>query len=107
LFIKKPISPKGGKNMNKYELLFILDRDLSEEKREEIINRYKAMIEQKGEVISLDKWGMKKLAYTIKFKNEGYYVLITFNTQEHTLVEEITNLMNITDGIIRHMFVKI
>lgn len=93
--------------MNKYELLFILDRDVSEEKREEVINRYKAMIEAKGEIITLDKWGMKKLAYPINFKHEGYYVLITFNTANHELVGEMTNLMNITDSIIRHMFVKL
>lgn len=92
--------------MSKYELLLIIDRDASEEKREEVINRYKEMIEAKGEVVTLDKWGNKKLAYPIKFKNEGFYVLYTFTTQDPTLVGEMTRLLNITDSVIRHMFVK-
>ena len=92
--------------MSKYELLLIIDRDASEEKREEVINRYKAMVEAKGEVVTLDKWGTKKLAYPIKFKNEGFYVLLTFTAEDHTLVGEMTRLLNITDSVIRHMFVK-
>jgi len=48
---------------------------------------------------------MKKLAYPINFKNEGFYVLfnIVLPAEE---VDAMGKLMNITDGIIRHMFVR-
>lgn len=92
--------------MNKYELMYIVSSDTVEEKREEIISRFKAYVESKGgSVEGIDKLGMKKLAYPINFKNEGFYVLmnITFPMSE---VDAMSKLMTITDGIIRHMFVK-
>lgn len=92
--------------MNKYELMFIVASDLSEEKREELIAKQKAYVEaHKGTVEGIDKVGMKKLAYLINFKNEGFYVVmnISMNANE---VDAMSKLMNITDGIVRHMFVK-
>ncbi len=92
--------------MNKYELLYIIASDVSEEKREELIKKFSSYVEAKGGTIEgIDKWGMRKLAYPINFKTEGYYVLmnITMNPQE---VEPMAKLMNITEGIVRQMFVK-
>ena len=92
--------------MNKYELMFIIASDVADEKREELIAQQKAYIEaHKGTVEGVDKIGMKKLAYPINFKNEGFYVLmnIELNPAE---VDAMSKLMNITEGIIRHMFVR-
>ncbi len=92
--------------MNKYELLYIIASDVSEEKREELIKKFSSYVEAKGGTIEgIDKWGMRKLAYPINFKTEGYYVLmnITIAPQE---VEPMAKLMNITEGIVRQMFVK-
>ena len=92
--------------MNKYELMFIVASDLSEEKREELIAKQKAYVEShKGTVEGIDKVGMKKLAYPINFKNEGFYVVMNINMDAHD-VDAMSKLMNITDGIVRHMFVK-
>ena len=92
--------------MNKYELLYIIASDVPEDKREELINKFSAYVESKGGVVDgIDKWGMKKLAYQINFKNEGYYVLmnLTFSAEE---VDAMAKLMNITEGVIRQMFVR-
>ena len=105
-FSLRAISPKGGNKMNKYELMFIIASDVADEKREELIAKQKAYIEaHKGTVEGVDKIGMKKLAYPINFKNEGFYVLmnIELNPAE---VDAMSKLMNITEGIIRHMFVR-
>lgn len=92
--------------MNKYELLFIIANDVNEEKREQLINKFKGLIEEKGgEIAGVDKWGMKKFAYPINYKNEGFYVLVNFSSKPE-IIEGISKLMNITDGIVRHMFVK-
>jgi len=93
--------------MSKYELLYIVDRDLTDENRETLIEKIKALLVEKGaEITGLDKWGIKKLAYPINFKHEGFYVLVTFATENHKLVGEMSNLINITDGVARHLFVK-
>ena len=93
--------------MSKYELLYIVDRDLTDEKRESLIEKIKGLMIEKGaEVIGLDKWGIKKLAYPINYKHEGFYVLLTFTTQNSNLVGEMSNLINITDGVVRHLLEK-
>lgn len=92
--------------MNKYELLYIISSDASEEKREEIIAKFSSYIVSKGGVVEgVDKWGMKKLAYPINFKNEGFYVLMNI-TLDPNGVDAMAKLMNITEGIVRQMFVR-
>ena len=92
--------------MNKYELMYIISSDTAEDKREEIIAKFKAYVEGKGGVVEgIDRIGMKKLAYPINFKNEGFYVLMNISLPMAE-VDAMSKLMTITDGIIRHMFVK-
>lgn len=105
-FFAKTISPKGGRKMNKYELMFIIAQDVAEEKREELINKFKSYVESHGGTIEgVEKVGMKKFAYPINFKNEGFYVIfnMTLNPEE---VDAMNKLMTITDGIVRQMFVR-
>lgn len=92
--------------MNKYELLFIVSSSVNEEQREEIIKKITSLIEAKEGVIEgIDKLGMKKFAYAINFKTEGFYVLINFSAKPE-VINELNNAMNITDNIVRQMFVK-
>ena len=79
---------------------------LPKKKREELINKFKSYVESHGGTIEgVEKVGMKKFAYPINFKNEGYYVIfnITLNPEE---VDAMNKLMTITDGIVRQMFVR-
>ena len=93
--------------MTKYEMLYILDADLEEAKREEIIKKFEDLVVNNGGVIEkTDRWGMKKLQYPINYKSEGYYVLMTFEAAK-TLVVEIKRIVGITDGIIRRLITKI
>ena len=92
--------------MNKYELMYIVSSAASEEQREALINKFSAMVEEKGgKIVSLEKMGMKKFAYPINFKNEGFYVLMTFEA-DSVVVDEMNKLMNITENIVRQMFIK-
>ena len=71
----------------------------------ELVAPLEYVISKKGTVEGIDKWGMKKLAYPINFRNEGFYVLmnITLNPEE---VDAMAKLMNSTEGIVRQMFVR-
>ena len=65
--------------MNKYELLTIFSASLTDEQKDEICKKYSDLIEKEGGVVTgLNKWGVKKLAYPINYKPEGYYVLYNF-----------------------------
>jgi small subunit ribosomal protein S6 len=90
----------------KYELLYIISQDANDEQKEALINKFSKMIEDKGgKIISLEKIGMKKFAYPINFKNEGYYVLTNFEA-EASVVDEVNKLMNITEHIVRQLFIR-
>ncbi len=92
--------------MNKYELMFIVASDVPEEKREELIAKQKAYVEaHKGVVEGVEKIGMKKFAYPINFKNEGFYCLMNIQL-DPAEVDAMNKLMNITDGIVRQIFVR-
>jgi len=92
--------------MNKYELMYIISADATEEQREALIVKFKSFVENKGGVVSgLDKLGMKKFAYKINFKSEGFYVLMNIEAP-NTLVKEMNNAMNLSDFVVRQMFVR-
>ena len=92
--------------MNKYEVLYIISADLPEDKREELIKKFSSYVEnKKGTVLWIDKCGMRKLAYPINFKNEGFYVLMNIEL-DPAEVDAMAKLMNITEGIVRQIFVK-
>ena len=92
--------------MNKYELLYIIASDVAEEKREELIAKFSSYVEAKGGTVEgIDKWGMRKLAYPINFKNEGFYILMNIPL-DPSGVDAMAKLMNITEGIVRQMFVR-
>ncbi len=92
--------------MNKYELLYIISSSETDESKEAVVEKIKALIEKNGgENIAIDKWGMKKFAYPINFKNEGYYVLVNFEAPAEA-IKVINNTMNITESIVRQMFIK-
>ena len=92
--------------MNKYELMYIISASATEEQREALIEKYKSFVESKGGVVSgVDKLGMKKFAYAIDFKHEGFYVLMNFEAPA-AIVDEMTKSMNIADLVVRQMFVR-
>ena len=92
--------------MNSYELLYILNNELADEAREAVIEKLNAVVTANGGTVdNVDKWGTKRLAYPINYKNEGYYVLTNF-TAPATLPDELERVMRITDAVVRFMIVK-
>lgn len=92
--------------MNKYELMYIISSTATEEQREALIEKYKTFVEAKGGVVlGVDKLGMKKFAYAIDFKSEGFYVLMNMEAPA-SLVSEMNKSMNIADLVVRQMFVR-
>ena len=92
--------------MNSYEMLYILDNDLSDEMKEKLVNKFNDIIvNANGTIDTVDKWGTKKLAYDINYKSEGYYVLINFKAQSD-LPNELERVLRITDGVVRFIVLK-
>ena len=93
--------------MNSYEMLYILDNDLADEKKEELVNKFNDLIvKANGTIDTVDKWGTKKLAYDINYKSEGYYVLVNFNAAGD-FPAELERVFGITEGIMRYMVTRV
>jgi small subunit ribosomal protein S6 len=93
-------------NVTAYEILLMLDPELPEERQAEVITRTRELVERGGGTWgNQDVWGRRKLAYEIGHKGEGTYHLLTFETSPETL-EEISRVLKITDGVMRHMAVR-
>jgi small subunit ribosomal protein S6 len=91
--------------MTKYEVMFILDPTLEEDKKTAAIETVKEIITADGEVTKVDLWGMKKLAYPIQKKNEGYYVVLEFSASTE-LPLELDRRLKISDAFMRHLIVN-
>eukprot|EP00658_Telonema_sp_P-2_P012549 TRINITY_DN14776_c0_g1_i1.p1 TRINITY_DN14776_c0_g1~~TRINITY_DN14776_c0_g1_i1.p1 ORF type:complete len:129 (-),score=18.43 TRINITY_DN14776_c0_g1_i1:95-481(-) len=65
--------------MNNYETVFILNPVLSDDQMKDAVGSFEAVLKNNGaEVINVEKWGLKKLAYPIQHKSTGFYNLIEF-----------------------------
>jgi len=91
--------------MRKYEAVFIFVPSLEEEKRNQLLDRLKGIIESNGAITNIDEWGTRKLAYEINDLTEGYYIILNFETTPET-VDELDRIAKISDGIMRHMIVR-
>ncbi len=91
--------------MINYEVMLILDPALEEDKKDATVETVKGIIAAEGEVGNVDVWGMRKLAYPIQKKAEGYYVVIEFKAQP-TLPKELDRRLKISDNVMRHMIVN-
>jgi len=94
------------KRFRKWESLFIIHPDFVQQK-DEILKKIHEIVESKeGKVLKIDEWGMRKLAYPIVKKNQGFYVLIEFYGLAE-LPKELENYFRIDERIIRFIIVKL
>src|SRR5919202_1963455 len=84
----------------------MMDPELAEERQSEIVTRVRENIERAGGSWSgHDVWGRRRLAYEIDHKAEGVYHLLSFSAEAEAL-EEVSRVLKITDGVMRHLAVK-
>jgi len=92
--------------MNKYELMFIIDPSLADDQKAATVETVKGIIAEAGQVTDVDEWGMRKLAYPILKKTEGYVVVMHFDA-EPTLPKELDRRLRISDNCIRHIIINL
>ena len=95
------------KIIGKYETIFVINPEYSEEATKALIEKFTGIITNNGGTIdSIDEWGKRKLAYPIEDLTEGYYVLVNFEASK-TVPAELDRVYNITDGILRSIIVAL
>jgi small subunit ribosomal protein S6 len=93
--------------MRKYETIFILDPDLEEEHAQSTIEKAKGIITQAdGEILKVEDWGKRKLAYEVKKKSKGHYILIHFSGTP-ALLSELERNFRVMDAVIKFQSVRL
>ena len=92
--------------MTNYELMFIIEAALEDSAKEQVVDTVKGIIADNGNITKADIWGTRKLAYPIRKKNEGYYVLVQF-AADVDFPKELDRRLKIHDNVIRHMIINL
>ena len=91
-----------AKAIEKYECMYIIRPNLSEEDTAAVVEKFKALVEANGTLDEMELMGKRKLAYEIDYLSEGYYVLVKF-TSGPDFPAEFDRLLDINDNVIRSM----
>ena len=89
-----------------YETLFIVDMTAGENAVKATVEKFKTIISENGEITGINEWGKRRLAYPINDKNEGYYVLVTFNAPTD-FPAELGRIFGITEDIMRSVTTRV
>jgi small subunit ribosomal protein S6 len=89
-----------------YELVLMLDPEAADEAREKLAGDVRQQIEGAGTLDRADVWGLRKLAYEIKQRNEADYRFYRFQG-EAALLESLDHNLKITDGVLRFRIFKV
>ena len=90
--------------MKNYELVYVVRPNAEDEVKEAVLNKIQEVVATNGEVVKVDVWGNKKLAYPIAKFTEGHYVLVNFAAGVE-VPKELDRNLKINENVIRHMIV--
>ena len=87
--------------MRTYESIFIVHPDVVGDDQTAIIDKYKTILTDQGaEILKLENWGVRTLAYPVKKQSKGCYVLVIFDA-ESTVIAEFERRMRIDEKVIK------
>lgn len=98
---------KGGVKIKTYELIYIFDLTLGDDKIKEICDKFKTSIQQReGEVCSMDMWGKKRLSYPISKRKDGFYVYMNIKCLP-SIINSIKSDFKLTEGLLKMSVIKV
>jgi small subunit ribosomal protein S6 len=93
--------------VRRYENILIVAPDCTKEEEEDLLRRVQGNIEKLGaELLKVDDWGVRKLAYPIKKKDRGHYFFLLLSMDEGSVVT-LDKFYRTMDLILRHLFVVV
>lgn len=91
---------------NFYELTYIINAALSDDQIKEVIRRVNQYIEEHGgEIVEVDEWGTRRLAYPIQKRRNGYYVNMYFRAPG-SLIAALERFLEIDEQVLRYLTLR-
>jgi len=92
--------------MRKYEIMYIIRPTVTEEERPQIVADLNDIFTSRGgEILEVNEWGMRDLAYEIDKHKKGYYVVLSVNCEEEARAE-FDRVVRIREDIIRYLIIR-
>lgn len=92
--------------MRDYEAMVIIDARLEEGDIQKAVDRLLGVItDSGGEVVNVDRWGVRKFAYEINHRNEGYYFVANFKAPD-AVVDNLKRTLQISDEYVRGKIIR-
>lgn len=88
-----------------YETVLVVNGTLDDTTIEAEINKAESFIKSRGEIKGADRWGKRRLAYSIRKKTHGYYTLFTY-TGDGALVRDMERDFRMNENVLRYLTVK-
>ncbi len=94
--------------MRRYEVVFVLAPTLTEEEFDQQVEGYSQVARDMGaEIVEVDKWGKRRLAFPVEKHNEGYYTVLTIDEPAGKAVAELERRFKVSDAVIRFLTVRV
>lgn len=95
--------------MKKYEIMYILNANLTEEERTALQEKLHGCFTNNGDTFEVNEkdWGLRELAYPINFQTNGYYVVLTLEAKDDTGIKEFRRNCRIDTNVLREMVVAL
>lgn len=95
--------------MAKYELMVVIDPFLEEADNQAMVEKAQDQIKRRGgNIVQVDSWGKRRLAYPINKKVEGFYVLISFDGEvDGPGIAEIERILRLEEKVMRVMVTRV
>jgi small subunit ribosomal protein S6 len=94
--------------MRRYEVVFVLAPTLADDEVDQQIETYVEAAKASGaEIVDIDKWGKRRLAFPVKKHNEGFYTVLTLDEPSGKAVAELERRFKVNDAVIRFLSVRI
>ena len=93
--------------MANYESVLIARQDLGASQVNSLVENLSSVLKKEGgEVVRVDNWGLKNLAYRIKKNRKGHYVILNIAAPA-SAIAEYERVMRVNEDIIRYMTIKV
>ena len=93
--------------MRPYEVMVIFDASLEEDAVRALVDRFTQQLTAAGaKSVKTDTWGKRRLAYPVRHRNEGYYVVMEANAEPAALTD-LNRQLTLADEVIRHKVLRL
>lgn len=93
--------------MRNYEVIYIIKTSVDTEQIPAVVEKYKQLLESNGgEIVKIEEWGKRRLAYEVNKNREGYYVLMNVKSST-SACQELERILKIDEVILKYLIIRL